>query len=331
MDVWLLASQLLFNSVAVSGESMPSPLGAIVPGGAETCAVPLFVDRGSVCVASAASMALAPPASPARSMGSALEGWPRPSQLLRPGRPAAARPSEPRSGDLRPVSGSQLYAFRQASVKALDLYPQALPQRYLSDWQRAIDQPTYDQWQALLAAEAELAAQTQGSRSLTVLVGDSLALWLPLSTWPGQQVWLNQSISGETTGHMLQRLHYFAATRPRAIHLMGGINDLKQGVPETEVVDNITQILVQLRWQQPGARLVVYSILPTRLGGILNDRIQRVNQSLAVVAAQQGATFIDLYSVFSDSSGQLRPELTTDGLHLSPQGYTLWQAALVSH
>jgi lysophospholipase L1-like esterase len=174
-------------------------------------------------------------------------------------------------------------------------------------------------------------ARIQGQRSLTVVVGDSLALWLPLDELPPSQLWLNQSISGETTAQMLQRLHYFAATRPRAIHIMAGINDLKNGATEADVVDNFYQIITRLKQQHPQARLVVYSILPTRLRELPSDRIQSVNRQLATLAEGQGATFVDLHPSFSDGQGQLRPELTTDGLHLSAQGYALWRAALVSH
>jgi lysophospholipase L1-like esterase len=263
------------------------------------------------------------------SMAGTVQGWPRPSQLLGP-RPTRQEVAPRRRGQ-RPVSGPQLYAFRRASLAGGELYPQAQAQRYLAQWQRAIDPPTYEQWLALLAAEAEAMAQRQGDRSLTIVVGDSLAQWLPLGNLPPQQLWLNQSVSGETTAHMLDRLSYFADTRPRAIHIMGGINDLKQGVPEAEVVNNLAAMLTRLHQQHPQARLVVYSILPTRLGHLPSDRIQRVNRQLAAIATRRGATFVDLHPSFSDAGGQLRPELTTDGLHLSPQGYVLWRSALVSH
>jgi lysophospholipase L1-like esterase len=229
------------------------------------------------------------------------------------------------------MTGSQLYQLRRATVAAGTLYTRVSPLQYLDQWQRGLDTPTYDQWQALLAAEARIVAQTQGAQSLTIILGDSLGLWLPVEALPTNQLWLNQSISGETTGHILRRLDYFAAAQPRAIHIMAGINDLKTGASDTQVVDNLYRMLVRLKQQHPQTRLIVYSLLPTRLEALPSDRIQRVNHQIAALATQQGATFVDLHPSFSDSQGQLRPELTTDGLHLSPQGYTLWRAALVSH
>jgi len=184
-------------------------------------------------------------------------------------------------------------------------------------------------WKNLLAREAAVIAQSQGNNRLTILVGDSLSLWLPTEQLPQNRFWLNQSISGETMGQILTRLHYFQGTRPGEVHIMAGINDLKNGASDGEVIRNIQQMLVQLRQQHPQARLVIYSILPTRLVNLPSDRIRQINRYIAYVAAQQGADFADLQSTFSDHQGLLRRELTTDGLHLSQQGYDIWQSALV--
>lgn len=272
-------------------------------------------------------MAAVAPA-PAPSMGAALNRWPSPDQVMSPGR----RPSSPPgSAYLKPITGSQLYQFRVAALGAGELYAQAQPDRYIDQWQQAFISPTYSDWQGLLAAEAAAMARRQGQASLSVVVGDSLALWLPVDELPANQLWLNQSISGETTAHILQRLHYFDDTRPQTIHIMAGINDLKNGVPEAEVVDNLYRIMVRFQQQHPQAQLTVYSILPTRIRELPSDRIQRVNQHLATLAIHQGATFVDLQPAFSDSQGLLRLDLTTDGLHLSPQGYALWEAVLASY
>jgi lysophospholipase L1-like esterase len=231
----------------------------------------------------------------------------------------------------QPTNGSQFYHFRLASLQAGEMYTRTSPRRYISQWQPATGGVTYGQWQSLLAREAAVMAQSQGNNRLTVVVGDSLGLWLPAEYLPRNRFWLNQSISGETTGQILRRLHYFDAARPDKIHVMAGINDLKNGASDDEIVRNMRQILIHLRQQHPQAQIVVHSILPTRLGNLPTDRISRVNGYIAYIANQQGATFVDLQPEFADSYGQLRRELTTDGLHLSFQGYQVWQATLLSY
>ncbi|MBD2111243.1 MULTISPECIES: GDSL-type esterase/lipase family protein [Cyanophyceae] len=337
MDIWLLAAQLALGGGVppLEIEETEAPLqrgiaNAALPSlaGPNLCSPATNPDNIEACPAKGGSMATVAPTPPPRSMSAAAARWPSPEQVMTPGR----RPTLPQvDPQARPVTGAQLYQFRTAALQAGELYAQVAPYRYITRWQRAFVSPTHGDWQRLLAAEAAAMARDQRQAPLTVMVGDSLALWLPIDELPADQLWLNQSISGETTTHMLERLHYFADTQPQTIHLMAGINDLKAGVPEAQVVDNLYRMMTRLQQQHPQSRLVVYSILPTRLREVSSDRIQRVNQRLAALAVHQGATYVDLYTTFSDRQGLLRVDLTTDGLHLSSQGYTLWQAALVSY
>lgn len=229
----------------------------------------------------------------------------------------------------RPTSGAQLYYQRLVALQAGHQYTRISPDRYADRWQSPESNPSYQQWQQLLAREASVMAAAQGRNRLTILVGDSLTLWLPPEQLPRDRFWLNQSISGETTDQMRQRIPYFAQTRPDTIDVMAGINDLKQGASDREVVNHIRLLLVQLRQQHPQAAIKIYSILPTRLPNLPSDRIRQLNQYIAYVARQQGVEFIDLQPDFTDAQGLLRRDLTTDGLHLSPRGYQVWEAAFL--
>ena len=231
----------------------------------------------------------------------------------------------------RPQNGPQMYQFRLASLRAGQLFTRASPQRYQQDWQQTLISPSHQDWRALLAQEAAVLARAQGGNRLSVIVGDSLGLWLPAEPLPHDRFWLNQSISGETTSQMVSRLHYFSQTRPQTIHIMAGINDLKNGASDVQVLDNFQQILIRLHQQHPQTEIVVYSILPTRLDNLPSDRISHLNQALEHLVRYQGAQFVDLQPSFADGQGQLRRELTTDGLHLTIAGYDLWRMALISY
>ncbi|HEY9878729.1 MAG TPA: hypothetical protein V6D29_09755, partial [Leptolyngbyaceae cyanobacterium] len=127
-------------------------------------------------------------------------------------------------GGVRPRTGSQLYYQRRAALQAGKLYTHIAPSEFVEQWQMASEQPTYQQWQDLLAQEAQSVAMGQGNNRLTIIVGDSLSLWLPPEWLSRDRFWLNQSISGETSAQILQRLPTFAATRPDTIHVMAGVN-----------------------------------------------------------------------------------------------------------
>lgn len=232
------------------------------------------------------------------------------------------------SPSIRPVSGSQLYRQRLAALQSGQLYTQLSRDSFHSDWMAASEQPTYEEWKALLAAEAEWVAQTQGNSHLSIVLGDSLSLWMPSVGLPDRQLWLNQGISGDTTGGILDRIWTIANTQPDRIYLLAGVNDLKNGVEDGEILENYRQILQQLREDHPQTETIVQSILPTRLSTIPNDRIRQLNHQLAAIAKQEGATFLDLSIYLTDARGELHPSLTTDGLHLNDRGYEAWQWVL---
>jgi lysophospholipase L1-like esterase len=112
------------------------------------------------------------------------------------------------------------------------------------------------------------------------------------------------------------------------VYVLAGVNDLKHGASDTQVLTNLRQIIQRLRQQHPQAKIVMQSILPTRSFGLSKNRIGNLNQQLKAIATRNGAYFLDLYSQMVDSDGNLRAELTSDGVHLSTQGYATWQGVL---
>lgn len=232
------------------------------------------------------------------------------------------------STERAPASGAQLYQQRLAALKAGKLHTRLAPDSFRQVWQQAYGQPTHEQWKNLLAQEARAVAKGKGNNRLSILVGDSLSLWFPAGRLPTGQLWLNQSISGETTEDMLKRLQSFAYTRPDQLYVMAGINDLRRGYSDDRILNNLRRIMRQLRRTHPQAKIIVQSILPTAYDVIPNDRIRSINQRLAAIAEQERSSYLDLYSLFMDRAGNLRPDLTTDGLHLSHRGYQVWQQVL---
>ena len=197
---------------------------------------------------------------------------------------------------------------------------------------------TYRQWVELLEKEAAFAAETQPER-LSILAGDSIALWFPPELLPGDRIWLNQGISGETSVGLLQRLPLLDRTKPETIFVTIGINDLLKGVSDAELLENQWLIIRDLRWVHPETQIVIQSILPhsgeaatwegrDRLLNIPNERIRQLNKQIEAIARQEGAYYLNLYSLFADEGGNLRSDLTTDGLHLSQKGYLVWSCAL---
>lgn len=225
-----------------------------------------------------------------------------------------------------PVSQSAV----AARVLAPKLEPTQLGTRHLLN---------YQQWVALLQQEAEVAA-AQKSERLSILLGDSISLWFPAELLPPKRSWLNQGISGETSAGLLERLALIDRTQPEVIFVLIGINDLIRGSTDETILANQQLIIRYLRQVHPQTKIVLQSILPhgmdkvtwegrDRLIAIPNTRILALNEQLKAIAKAEGGVYLDLYPLFADSNGNLNPEFSSDGLHLSPQGYKIWRNAII--
>jgi lysophospholipase L1-like esterase len=197
---------------------------------------------------------------------------------------------------------------------------------------------SYEEWVEVLGQEAKAVAATSPER-LTILAGDSISLWFPPELLPPGTTWLNQGISGEVSDGLFRRLKLWDDLKPDAVFVMIGINDLLRGTDDQTVLDNYSQILRDIREHHPDATVVVQSILPhggeeatwegrDRLLEVPNDRIRELNRELQNLADTEGAKYLDLFSLFTNDQGNLRSELSTDGLHLNEQGYWVWRSAL---
>ncbi|HEY9692670.1 MAG TPA: GDSL-type esterase/lipase family protein [Oculatellaceae cyanobacterium] len=199
-------------------------------------------------------------------------------------------------------------------------------------------QLSYKDWIGILGREAKAKASQQ-PQHLSIIAGDSLSRWFPDHLLPQERIWLNQAISGETSTGLLRRLSLFDQTQPEIIFVMIGVNDLLRGVPDNQLLANQQEIMRYLRRSHPQSQIVFQSILPhagasaswegrDRLLKLSNIRIRELNRKLAAIASTEGVSYLDLYPLFVNEQGDLRPSLSTDGLHLNYQGYIVWRSAL---
>jgi len=241
---------------------------------------------------------------------------------------------KPQSTATTPISGTQLYYQRLVALKTGRIYTRLPADSFQSFWAKAagkgtlLEKPTHQQWLRILEQEAKAVGKGQGSNRLAILLGDSLSMWFPSERLPGGKIWLNQGISGENSGQILNRLSAFSSTKPANIYVLAGINDLRQGATNAVILDNLHQIVRRLRLNHPNSQVIVQSILPTRLTTIPNERIRKLNEQISIIAQQEGAGYLNMHNLFADSQGQMRQDLTTDGLHLTQRGYEVWQDAL---
>ena len=147
---------------------------------------------------------------------------------------------------------------------------------------------------------------------------------------PGKAV-VNRGISGDNSYGVYARLDQVLAIQPTKIFLLIGVNDVKRGTSIDAIVNNYDRIATKIKASSPRTKLYFQSVLPVTESilaniyvKITNAKIKKLNERMKVIAAKYNCSFIDLHPIFEDANGQLKRELTTDGLHLKPYAYILW-------
>lgn len=142
----------------------------------------------------------------------------------------------------------------------------------------------------------------------------------------------NRGISGDICMGVYDRLDAILKGKPAKIFLLIGINDVNRGTPADTIVSRIGMIARKIKADSPKTKLYLQSVLPVtdhyKMFQGHTSRwqvIPEINKGLIRLAAEEGSTYIDLYSHFVDEkTGKMNINYTNDGLHLLGKGYMKW-------
>ncbi|MFR8022647.1 MAG: SGNH/GDSL hydrolase family protein, partial [Streptococcus salivarius] len=161
-----------------------------------------------------------------------------------------------------------------------------------------------------------------------VFAGDSITEFFALKKYLGRDLPLvNRGIAGTDSVWLLDHLkEQVLELEPSKLVLLIGINDIGRAYPIQEIVNRISDIVMTVRQESLFTEIYLLSVLPvserpehsSKVKIRNNATVRELNQQLAVLP---GVTYVDLYDYLTDAQGQLNDTYTTDGLHLSPQGY----------
>lgn len=183
------------------------------------------------------------------------------------------------------------------------------------------------------AKEARYDEMNESARhGQTVFFGDSLTEFYDTDAAFPSFTNYNRGISGDTTQGMLQRLdNNVLSIKPSRVIFLGGANDLNRGYTPGQIVANIREILTRIKTSLPDCEVYVESLYPVNpytrpiyLNSVAdrkNSDILAINEALAPLCEELGCTYINVHDSLTDGDGNLRAELTMDGLHVNAEGY----------
>jgi lysophospholipase L1-like esterase len=159
-----------------------------------------------------------------------------------------------------------------------------------------------------------------------VFVGDSITASGDWANWFPEYDVTVEATPGDATDRLNERLPAITELQPQTLAILIGGNDFGQSRSVEYVVRSIEFFLATVRQSVPDSRTLVQSILPR--GREFADDIQDANRHLRQYAQIVHAQYLDLWASMATEDGELKPEYTTDRLHLTPEGYEAWLAEL---
>lgn len=182
-----------------------------------------------------------------------------------------------------------------------------------------------------------------------VPLGDSYTIGTSVSErerWPNQLVERlpelelagNPAVNGHTSADLINdQLPRLDGLQPELVSVLIGVNDVVQGVPDSQYVGNVAIILEELLRRLPPERIVClaipdYTVTPSgeAFGDPLqqSDTIVRFNAILREACESRGIGFVpDIFEISQEA--RVDPSLVADdALHPSGALYLLWVDAI---
>lgn len=156
-------------------------------------------------------------------------------------------------------------------------------------------------------------------------LGDSLTDGYDLQRYYPQYTVCNRGIGGDTTFDLEGRLHVSVYDlKPKVAVMLIGANNL------STMFDNYENVLRSLKENLPETKVVLLSL--TCMGdewGKGNETAAYNNVKIKKLSEKYGFSYVDLYSPLMNlETGEIYPEYTTDGGHLTDKGYEVLTAEI---
>lgn len=167
-----------------------------------------------------------------------------------------------------------------------------------------------------------------------VFIGDSMFKNYPINDYFSNNNLVNRGIAGDTAEKVLKRLDQIIKIKPSVVIINAGTNDI---VRTNQTVDQIVRSILKIKFQLednlPGVKVYILTLQPVLRDHEItikeymkhrnNDIIDSINEELEVFTS-----LVDTSSDLKDSNNNLKLSYTTDGLHLTKEGYSVFSQVL---
>ena len=180
-----------------------------------------------------------------------------------------------------------------------------------------------------------------------IFIGDSIT-----QGWEGggKKAWadnfaplnaVNLGIGGDQTGHVIWHItegKELDPIKPKVAVIMIGTNNTG-GHSAEQIAGGIKAIIIELKKQKPEMKILLLGVFPRSGPGLTKDdqvcpkeklqpKIKAINAIISKYDDGKTVFYKDIGEKFLNKDGGLERKVMPDFLHLSPEGYDIWAAAI---
>jgi len=188
-----------------------------------------------------------------------------------------------------------------------------------------------EQWEPTIVAFEKQDREAPPAPGMILFTGSSTVVkWSTLAEdFPFAPV-LNRGFGGSQVPDLLEYLdRVIVAYRPGVVVVYSGDNDIAAGRQPELVLADFAELQTRIHSAIPETPLLIVSVKPSPNRWGLADAMREVNRGLARWAdGTERTEIVDIWESMLGADGLPRPELYSDGVHLTPAGYRLCTARL---
>ena len=192
-------------------------------------------------------------------------------------------------------------------------------------------QPPAERWaRALVDFDAADRAAPPPQGAILFLGSSTIVNWDTTKSFPGLGI-INRGVWSSSLSDAVQRVDRLVLPyAPRLIVLYAGENDINSGVTSEQVAVEFERFTTLVHAKLPQTRIVFIGLKPTILRWPQMHRMRLANNLIRQYCEHDDRlAFLDVDGVMLGWDEKPRKELfLEDGLHLSAQGYALWNVLL---
>jgi hypothetical protein len=192
-----------------------------------------------------------------------------------------------------------------------------------------------DRWDKEISAFEQQDRITPPAKNGILFTGSSsIRMWKDLPTADSKLPMLNRCFGGSQIPDITRNFdRLIPLYAPKQIVIYSGDNDINSGKTPQQVAQDFQELYGRIKAELPRAHVAFIAIKPSIARWKLREEMALTNQLIRqFLASEKRTAYVDIWPGMLGPDGTPNPAYyLSDGLHMTPEGYAVWEEVLRGH